>query len=77
MKNQNINPRERKNEEQVEKNSEGNVDGTSFGKSQNEDADQITDHEDSELNKNLEGGDYSKEGKTLDGRDFDTDESVG
>ncbi|PWS33115.1 hypothetical protein [Pedobacter paludis] len=74
MENQNIDPRDKENENSLERAFEGNVDATNFGGSQNEDQDQS---EDNDSVGTLEGKDYSKEGTNLDGQDFDTDESTG
>lgn len=77
MKDQNINPREGKNYEDAAESAEGNVDGTSFGGSQNEDTDQQGDNDENGINQGLAGGNYAKNGKRLEGKDLNTDESVG
>ncbi|MBC6110498.1 hypothetical protein ACFOG5_04985 [Pedobacter fastidiosus] len=70
---ENINPSEKENQESLQNAYEGNVDGTNFGGSQNEDQSE----DDKSLKDTLEGGDYSKEGGKLEGQDFDTHESTG
>lgn len=76
MENQNIDPRDKEDNGSLERAFVGNVDATNFGGSQNEDQDQADETENNSIG-TLEGKDYNKEGKNLNGQDFDTDESTG